>query len=420
MTASVSATLAANEAISQRRRDGLPVLPMAFGEAGLPVHPAMREALSAGGGQNAYGPVAGTSRLRRAAAGYWDRRDLPTDPDLVVAGPGSKPLLYALMLALGGDIAVASPSWVSYAAQARISGHAPLFVPTPPAQGGIPEPDLLAAAVTEARERGRTVRGVITTLPDNPTGTLPERGTVRRLARVARELDLVIISDEIYRDLIHDPDARVSTPAEFAPERTVTSTGVSKSLALGGWRLGVVRLPDSPVGWELRDAVLAAASEIWSSPAAPVQRAAAYAFDEPPEIAEYVARGRRLHRTVARAVADRFCTAGAMLVPPQAAFYLYPDFEAWRERLYVGHGIETGPELTRHLLSEYGMGVLPASVFGEAESALRTRVSVSLLYGDTDEQRTEALDAADPLELPWIRGHVDRLAHILADLGPMD
>lgn len=416
MSITVSATLAVNEALALRRHQGLPVLPMGFGEAGLPVHPVMRDALSTGGDQNGYGPVAGLRELREAAAGYWQCRDLPTDPDLVVAGPGSKPLLYALLLALGGDIAVAAPSWVSYAAQTQLAGSRPLFVPTPPAQGGVPDPELLVQAVTEARAAGRDVRAVITTSPDNPTGTVASRGTVRRLAQVARELDLVVISDEIYRDLVHAPTTVVHSPAEFAPERTVVTTGLSKNLALGGWRIGVVRLPHSELGRRLRADLLGIASEIWSSPSGPVQRAAAYAFGEPPEIVELVDRSRRLHGIVARAVAERFRAAGVTVVAPQAAFYLYPDFEAWRERLAAEHGVHTGPQLARMLLERYGMGALAAAEFGESADALRMRVATSLLYGETEEQRSGALEADDPTALPWIRAHLDRLSEVLDDV----
>ena len=92
------------------------MLPLAFGEAGLPVHPLLREALTAAAWRNAYAPVAGLPELREAAAGYWTRRGLPTPADAVVTGPGSKPLLFALLLALGTDVAVPKPSWVSYAA----------------------------------------------------------------------------------------------------------------------------------------------------------------------------------------------------------------------------------------------------------------------------------------------------------------
>src|SRR5437588_10454320 len=74
----VSATLAANETMDARRRRGEPVLPMGFGEAGLPAHGSLREALARAAGCNAYGPVAGHVVLREAAAGYWTRRGLPT------------------------------------------------------------------------------------------------------------------------------------------------------------------------------------------------------------------------------------------------------------------------------------------------------------------------------------------------------
>src|SRR5215469_1706933 len=86
----VSATLAANEAMAARIRRGEPVLPLGFGEAGLPVHPALRAALAASATSNAYGPVAGHPELRAAAAGYWQRRGLPTRPGSVICGPGSK------------------------------------------------------------------------------------------------------------------------------------------------------------------------------------------------------------------------------------------------------------------------------------------------------------------------------------------
>ena len=98
----VSATLAANEAMDARRRRGEPVLPLAFGEAGLPAHRTLRAALARAAGCNSYGPVAGHAPLREAAAGYWTRRGLPTDADAVVCGPGSKALLFGLMAAIGG------------------------------------------------------------------------------------------------------------------------------------------------------------------------------------------------------------------------------------------------------------------------------------------------------------------------------
>jgi aspartate aminotransferase len=421
----VSATLAAHELLTRKRQAGEPVLPLAFGEAGLPVHPALLAALAAVTGDGAYGPVAGRRALREAAAGYWTRRGLPTTADDVVSGPGSKPLLYGLLLALGTDVALPQPSWVSYAAQTAMVRARAHFVPVPPGEGGVCDPARLARAVEAARRDGRRIGAVIVTLPDNPTGQLARPATVRALAEVADEYDLVIISDEIYRDLVYDRDpepppavAAFPSPGIWAPGRTVITTALSKSLALGGWRLGVARMPGGAFGRALRERLLGIGSEIWSATAGPIEEAATLAFDEPPEITGHIRRSRALHATVCRAVAARFAAAGLAVTTPQAAFYAYPDFAPWREHLARRHGVTTGAGLARHLLDRYGMGVLPASAFGEPATALRLRVATGLLYGEATAEQQRALAAPDPLSLPWIAASLTRLDAVLTDLGP--
>ena len=411
-TVPVSATLAANETMEARRRRGEPVLPLGFGEAGLPAHRMLRAALARAAGFNSYGPVAGHAALREAAACYWAKRGLPTDAEAVICGPGSKALLFGLMAAIGGDVAVTRPSWVSYAAQASLAGRVAHFVP-----GG--------RRARRGATRAYRVRGAgrgpprpfgHRHLPDNPTGALASPAAVRSLCSVAQAHDLIIISDEIYRDLVHDPDAPFPSPAVISPERTVITTGLSKNLALGGWRLGVARLPAGGLGRELRTRLLGIGSEIWSAPAGPVQQAAALAFSEPPALTERVALSRRLHASVARAVALRFAAAGAAVPAPQAAFYVYPDFSPLADVLLERHGITSDESLAAVLLHTYGVVVLPGSAFGEDSGRLRLRVATSLLYGDTDTERTAALNSADPSALPWIAASLARLEEVLAGL----
>ncbi len=413
----VSATLAANEVMATRRRAGQPVLPLGFGESGLPVHPRLQAELASAAGDGRYGPVAGILALREAAAGYWTRRALPTSPDQVLAGPGSKALLFGLMLALGTDMAMPRPSWVSYAAQARLTGLGAYFVPAAPGQGGICDPDALDRTVLAAKAEGRRIGAVLATLPDNPTGRIASPAAVRRLCAVAERHHLVIISDEIYRDLIHDPDADFLSPASVAPDRTVVTTALSKSLSVGGWRIGVTRLPDSKAGRLLRDRLSGIASEIWSAAPVPVQHAAAVAFSEPPELADRVRRSRSLHAAVVRSAA-RICTRAGLDVPtPQAAFYLYPDFAPVRQRLIDKFGVRSGPGLAALLLDRYGAGTLAGSSFGEDATALRLRIATGLLYGESDEEQEAALAAPDPTQLPWISAALTRLGDILADLA---
>jgi len=411
----VSATLAINETVALKRRAGQVVLQLGFGEAGLPVHPELQAVLAGAADKNGYGPVAGIEALRTAAAGYWDRRHLPTEADCVVAGPGSKALLFALCRAIGGGVALPQPSWVSYAAQAALLDRRVCFVPTVPGNGGVPDPDQLAAAAVEARAANRPLGSVVLTLPDNPTGTFARPNVVRQACEVARNHGLVVISDEIYRDLIHDPTEPFLSPAEVVPDRTVITTGLSKCLALGGWRIGVTRFPDSPLGRQLLENVTAIASEIWSSPAQPVQHAAAWAFTEPPALRARISASRSLHARVATAVADRLEAAGTHLAAPQAAFYLYPDFEQHRAHLATRWAIHTSDDLARVLLGDLNVAVLPGSAFGDEDRALRVRVATSLLYGD-DEQRMIALEHPRPETLPWIEQALDHLSTALTEL----
>ncbi|WP_395298398.1 pyridoxal phosphate-dependent aminotransferase [Kitasatospora hibisci] len=413
----MSATLAADAEMARRRRAGEQVLSLASGEIGLPVLPELRERLAAAAHRNTYGPVAGSPALREAAAGYWRRRNLPTDPDLVVCGPGSKPLLFALMLAIGGDVVVPVPSWVSYATQARMAGARPLNVPTLPGQGGVPDPDALREAVTTARATGRNPRSVVVTLPDNPTGTIAHPDTLHRLAQAARDLDLVIVSDEIYCDLVYDtPAGPAVSPAAHAPERTVVTTGLTKNLAVGGWRTGIAHLPDSALGRALHTRLTAVASQLWSSTTAPVQDAAAYALTEPPEILAYVAAARRLHESVVRQAARHFTAAGAQVEPVRSTCYLYPSFEPLREHLHAAHGITGATQLATHFAQHHGVGLLPGTAFGDSDDLLRVRTATSQIYGTTEAEQNAALTTAAPLELPWIKAALDRLADVLTDL----
>ncbi|MDD9370813.1 MAG: aminotransferase class I/II-fold pyridoxal phosphate-dependent enzyme, partial [Acidimicrobiales bacterium] len=254
---------------------------------------------------------------------------------------------------------------------------------------------------------------LLLTLPDNPTGTLAPGHTVRQVCTIARDEGMAVVSDEIYGDLCWAGE--VTSPAEVAPERTYVTSGLSKSLALGGWRIGFARFPAGDAGERTRARVVGLASEVWSALPGPMQDVAAYALDDPAEVTEHVAASRRLHRIVTTAVFDVLMEAGAQCRPPDAAFYLYPGFAA-AGPLLARAGISTGADLADHLLERHGVGVLAGEAFGDDPAALRLRVATSLLYGRTDAERWTALRCADPLALPWIAEALDTLRDALRDL----
>ncbi|GAB3401541.1 pyridoxal phosphate-dependent aminotransferase [Flindersiella endophytica] len=410
-----SATLAIDARIRALRAGGRQVLHLGFGEAGLPVLPEVADVLAAAArrsGSNSYGKVAGSESARAAAAGYFTRRGLPTDPDQIIYAPGSKALLFALLAAIPGDVVLPRPSWVSYAAQASLAGKAVISVPIAAEAGGVPDPSALDSALSAAAAAGRTPGALVLTTPDNPTGTIAGAALMRAVVEVAERHGLWIVSDEIYRDLAYEPRS-VTSPSGLLPSRTVVTTGLSKAMALGGWRIGLARLPVGASA--LREELIGIGSEVWSSLAVPMQQVAEHVLAEPPTITTHVAASRRLHASVARAVYDSFLAAGASCRPPRGAFYLYPDLESFRSGL--PHQVTQDASMfTDYLLDHYGIGVLTGAAFGDDPSALRFRVATSLLYGETDEERWAALESEDPLAIPWIADSLSRLRSALAEL----
>ncbi|AEV86970.1 aminotransferase [Actinoplanes sp. SE50] len=415
MTRHIAPNMALDQRIAERQAAGERIVHLGFGEARLPVFAPLAERLAAGAARNRYGAVVGDLPVRTALAGYFTRRGLPTEPGQVMTAPGSKALLIGVQLALPGDIVLPAPCWNTYLPQAVLAGKTPITVPIPAGCGGVPDPELLPGALRAARAAGHHPRIMLLTLPDNPTGTVADPETIRRLCAIADREDLWILSDEIYRDILHGPEVAFRSPAELLPERTVVTTGLSKNLALGGWRIGGARFPASPQGERLRADVAAVASETWSALAQPMQEVAAYAFSEPPEIRRHLAAGARLHAVVARAVYEIMVGAGATCRPPAGGFYVYPDFEPLRGHL-AGHGITDAASLEHELLETAGVAVLGGHHQGDDPAALRFRAATSLLYGDTDAERAAALAAADPVALPHIRDILARLEEGLAKL----
>jgi aspartate aminotransferase len=410
-----SPTLAANQRMRERIAAGRPVIHLAFGEAGLPVPDSVRDVLARASVHNAYGAVAGSQPARAAAAGYYERRGVPTAPEQILLAPGSKPLLWALISLLDGDVILPRPSWVSYAAQAHLAGRRVWPVEIPVAAGGVPEPAALSHTLEQAVRSGGDPGVLVLTLPDNPTGTLAPAPLVHEVVEIAQRHGLAIICDEIYRELAFDPDAFLS-PAQLAPESTFITNGLSKSMALGGWRIGFARLPDGPLGAHARTALEGLASEVWSSLAAPMQVVAEHVLAEPDDVVAHVTLGRRLHRLTTAAAFEAVTGAGAWCRPPTAAFYLYPDLEPMRKSLSQ-QGVNGADALAEWLLERHDVGVLSGAAFGDDPRGLRFRMATSLLYGADDEQRRRTLESEDPLALPWISEPLARLGSAIAAAG---
>jgi len=382
-----SATLSMNEAVAKRRASGRETIHLGFGEASFPLHPLLATALADAAKRTGYAPVLGIPELRQAIAEYLARkRGLTFSSDQIIVAPGSKPLLYALVQVLEGDLLLPVPSWVSYAPQARLAGRKVIGVETDPGDCHRLTPHALSQAMIQAHRNGANPRILIVNTPSNPTGGMFDRADVEALALWAREEGITLISDEIYAELAHGWREHVS-PARFYPEGVIVTGGLSKAFSAGGWRLGYAALPPTVAGIQAMIALRSLASEIWSSAASPVQEAALVAFSNNESLEQYVQHSALVHGYVAGRLYGTLVGLGVPCPRPAGGFYLYPDFSPWRHAL-IELGIKTGKELAHYLLEEWDIATLPGSAFGESPESFRLRLSTSLLClpGDTASQ----------------------------------
>lgn len=368
---SVSPTLRINEEVATLRANGVTVYHMGFGESPFPVHPSIRDALGSSSSQNQYLPSLGLTELRAKAGAYLrDALQLGDADRSVVIGPGSKELIFDVQLAVGGDLLFPAPSWVSYIPQTYITGDRVIRVPAAMNRQYKLTGDALDRAIVEARRRGERPSKLILNYPTNPTGMTYTPDELRALADVARRHAILVISDEIYGMVTFS--GRHQSIARYYPEGTIVTTGLSKHLSLGGFRLGVALVPrelDHILG-----VLRSIASETFSSVATPVQYAVMRAFEGSPEIEEYIAACTAVHETVTKYLWRQIRACGVDYPMPDGAFYLYPDFGHLRERLAV-RGITTSGELAARLLAEQSVATLPGEAFGDDPEQLRLRMS---------------------------------------------
>jgi len=420
----VSATLSLNERVRDLWEAGHDVYHLGFGESRFPVHPKIARALQDNVHQHSYLPALGIRELRETIAEFYQRKfQMPISRDQVVTGPGSKSLLYALLLSLGEEVILPQPSWVTYGPQAHLLGKPVLWVPTQAEDNYNLEVDLLRHKMEEDKEDWGNPEVLVVNSPHNPTGTMLPPHKVQALADFAREEQLMVLSDEIYALIAHGQIPHVSI-AHYYPEGTVVLGGLSKHLSLGGWRFGVAILPAGRTGEALRRALQNIAGSIWSCVAAPVQYAALVAYSNDPEVNEYIDQCTRMHGIRTRYLYDRLAEAGIPCAEPQGAFYVFPSFKKWREPL-AARGVYTCEDLATYFLENYELATLPGSAFACASQELCLRLSSSYMDAGTDEKAVALVEMfkedPDPDRFienhhPRLREAVSRIAQFVADL----
>ena len=366
---SESATLAINQTAIRRREQGEQIVHFGFGQSPFPVPEAIEHALKQAAASKEYLPTLGLTALRDQFVDYYNARyHTQLKPEAIFVGPGSKELIFQMLYLLEGTVIIPAPSWVSYVPQARLLDKQIVTVGTGKSSSYKLTADQLDMACIDL---GRGQKILILNSPNNPTGTIYSREEIVTLVNVCRTNDVILMSDEIY-GLVDFDGQSFESMARYYPEGTIVSTGLSKGFSAGGYRLGMMGIPDHMQN--LIEAFKTLVSETFSCVSSPIQYAALAAYCQNDDQDLYIRGCTQIHQLASTYLYRRLSDMGVDCVKPVGAFYLFPDFEDFREQL-AAIGIRTAPELCRYLLNRHQVALLPGSAFSMPEESLTVRIA---------------------------------------------
>ncbi len=348
-----SRTTAITDRAIELRAAGADIISLSVGEPDFATPPhviaAAKAALDAG--DTRYTAVPGTQRLREAAALHF-RRDLGIEvpsAQVIVSAGGKQAIFHALLATLnpGDEVLVPSPWWVSYPEIVRFAGAEVVDLPTMAAGGFRITAGQLDAAITPRS------RWLLLNSPGNPTGATYPADELRALGEVLRRHpQVMVLSDDIYAPLRYTPGSHATLAVECPDlaERILTVSGVSKSHAMTGFRIGVAAGPP----W-LIQAMARLQSHSSGNPASISQAAAVAAFEGPQDfLLDWRERFRARRDMVVAAING---VTGLSCPVPDGAFYCMVDAAPLMARFGDDEA------LCLHLL-EQGVAVVAASAFG--------------------------------------------------------
>jgi aspartate/methionine/tyrosine aminotransferase len=362
-------------AVSARARaleaQGRPMIHLQIGEPDFDTPAHVREAAKRALDEGAthYAPFPGIPELRQAiAADVTKRKGFAADPSQVFVTVGGKGVMLYAILGLvdpGDEVIVPDPGYPIYESLTRFVGATPVPIPIRMEHDFRLDVDELAALITP-----RT-RLLIINSPANPTGGVLNRTDLQRIAELAQEHDLWVMTDEIYGRILYDGEEHVSIASlPGMTDRTIVLDGFSKTFAMTGWRLGYAVVPESlkEVYGELVINTISCAPTFAQVGA--VQALVGPQDDVDAMVVEFKARRDLIVNGLNEIEGIRCAT-------PLGAFYAFPDIS--------GTGL-TGAEFAERLLVEHDVCVLAGTAFGGVGTD-----HIRISYANSRENLSEAL-----------------------------
>lgn len=409
-----SATVAINQRVKALRQGGENIVHFGFGQSPFPVHQSIQDQLKKNVHQKAYLPTNGLPELREAISIFLKKYfEYSFNSQNIIIGPGSKQLLYQATAILEGPFILPAPSWVSYGPQAELLGKPVLRISTKKSESYKLKAEALDELCSTLDHKQKIL---ILNSPNNPTGVVYQDDDLKELAQVCRANNVIVLSDEIYAH-VNFGRRMEGGIAKYYPEGTLVSGGLSKAFHAGGYRLGFLAAPEGMK--DLVQCFAVMSSETFTAVSSPIQYAAVEAFTNP-DVVQYARECASIYKATSGYLYRRFKDIGLGCIKPQGAFYLFPDYDKFRESLKK-RGIRNSKLLCQALLEEKKLACLPAGAFYCAGDTLATRITSVDFDGESVYAKSKQGVALDDgfveASCPNLKLGADRIGEFLNSNG---
>ncbi|MAE80951.1 MAG: aspartate aminotransferase [Chloroflexi bacterium] len=353
-------------------RQGKSIIHLEIGEPDFdtPLHirDAAKKALD--DGFTHYGPSAGQLELRESIAKHQtERQGYKVSADNVIVTPGGKPVMFFTIMALveeGDEVIYPNPGFPIYESMIRYMGGTPVPMQLNEETGYNADIDDLKSLVTPRTKL------MIVNSPNNPCGSVIPETDLKRIAEIVLENDIVVMADEIYKDMYYGDQEHVSiTKFSGMRDRTVILDGFSKSYAMTGWRLGYGVFPDflvEPIVRLMTNSV--SCTSVFS------QMAAIAALEGPQDSVWMMMEEFTKRRDLV--VEGLNSLPGITCPEPKGAFYAFPNIR--------GTGLSS-QEFAEKAMYDAGVALLAGTAFGQYGDGY-----VRISFANSQENLQEAIE----------------------------
>lgn len=330
-----------------------------------------------------YTPVPGIIELKQAICDKFEKfNHIKYEPNQIVVSNGGKHSLtniFSAILNPGDEVIIPVPFWLSYPEIVKLEDGVPVFIEATKEQQFKVTAEQIEAACTDK------TKAIILNSPSNPTGMLYTREELEAIADVVVKKDIYVVADEMYEYLTYDGAEHISIASlnDEIYKRTITCSGVSKSYAMTGWRIGYT---GSSV--EIAKLMSSVQSHQTSNANSIAQRATLEALSGPQEsmeamTVEFDKRRKYMYDRVSKMPL-------VSVLEPKGAFYVFIDVSGVLEKEYKGEKIATSGNLAKILIDDFKVAVIPCADFG-APNYIRLSYAISI------EQIGKGLDRIEEL-----------------------